>query len=241
VLVCQPASGCHLVGDLCTKDSECCGSVAFPAPDGGAQSQGGYATCGNMDGGVGVCQNPTGCKPNGDVCRLATNSCNSSCDCCSGNCHADTCRQDNLGIPRCSVSQCVAANGACATSADCCGPDGGIGNPCVPGANGALTCFPSECVPSCGSCTTSADCCPGSLCLGGVCGPCGGGSSDAGTNPDGSTETEAGTPDGGPTPDAGSTPPDSGLSCSAYGQICTQTSDCCNNVPCTNGRCQFLQ
>ena len=41
VLICQPASGCHLVGDLCTSDDECCGSAAFPSGRRDCQSQGG--------------------------------------------------------------------------------------------------------------------------------------------------------------------------------------------------------
>ena len=31
VLVCQPASGCHPVGDLCAADVDCCGAAASPA------------------------------------------------------------------------------------------------------------------------------------------------------------------------------------------------------------------
>jgi hypothetical protein len=225
VLICQPASGCHLVGDLCTNDNECCGSAAFPGDAGGPQSQGGYATCtGAGEAGVGVCRNPTGCKPNGDVCRLSNIQCNSSCDCCSGNCHADTCKQDNLGIPRCSVATCLDAGGACATSADCCN-----GNPCVPGPGGVLQCYGYQCVPSCGTCSNTADCCPGFNCLNGVCDPCGGGP----------------PPDGGPPPppaDGGPPPlPDGG--CAGYGQLCTTTADCCNGVPCnvtpTGMRCEF--
>ena len=30
VLICQPATGCHVVGDLCRKDSDCCGSTGMP-------------------------------------------------------------------------------------------------------------------------------------------------------------------------------------------------------------------
>src|SRR5262249_54650446 len=148
-----------------------------------AQSQGGFATCSATAGGVGVCVNPTGCKPNGAVCRLASKSCNASCDCCSGNCHADTCKQDNLGIPRCSVQQCLDAGGACATSADC-----RTGTPCGPNPSGnpPLTCYSFQCVQSCGLCTNSADCCPGSNCLNGVCDPCGGPNpGDGGTPGDG--------------------------------------------------------
>ncbi|MGH7298661.1 MAG: hypothetical protein ACRELB_27215 [Polyangiaceae bacterium] len=233
VLVCQPASGCHLVGDTCTSDNDCCGSAAYPLADGGAQSTGGFATCSATGGGVGVCQNPTGCKPNGAVCKLKTMSCNASCDCCSGNCETDdTCKQDNLGVPRCTGAACVDAGSTCSSSADCCN-----GNPCVPDPNDAgapLTCYPYQCVHSCGTCSNTADCCPGSDCLGGVCGPCG-------------TGADGGAPgDGGGFPDASGLPPDGGAppppdgGCAAYGQLCATSSECCNGVPCTGGRCQFI-
>ncbi len=93
-LVCQPASGCHVVGDLCTADSDCCGSAGLPGGSGKA------VTCVISGSGMlGVCRNPMGCKPDGDVCKLKTMSCNSSCDCCSGNCETqDTCKQDNMGV-----------------------------------------------------------------------------------------------------------------------------------------------
>jgi hypothetical protein len=237
VLVCQPASGCHLVGDLCHNDSECCGSAAFPAADGGAQSQGGYATCSATDGGVGVCQNPTGCKPNGAVCRLATNSCNSSCDCCSGNCHADTCNQDNLGIPRCTGPQCVNSGGACSSSADCCN-----GNPCVPNpvdAGPPFTCYPYQCVQACGTCSNNADCCPGTNCVNGTCDPCGSGNPPGDGGSGGPTDGSTGLPDGsGLPPDGGAPPPPDG-GCASYGQLCSTSADCCNGIPCTNGRCEF--
>src|SRR5262249_30942020 len=102
VLVCQPASGCHPVGDLCTKDTDCCGAAGLP---GGSTMP---VKC-NITPPfvVGICQNPMGCKPDGDVCKLSFVSCNSSCDCCSGNCEVqDTCHQDSLGVPRCSEKQC---------------------------------------------------------------------------------------------------------------------------------------
>ena len=103
VLVCQPASGCKVVGDLCTTDGDCCGSAGLP---GGSNKP---VTCIiTPPATVGVCRNPNGCKPDGDVCKLQTSSCNSSCDCCSGNCETqDTCKQDNEGVPRCAGAQCV--------------------------------------------------------------------------------------------------------------------------------------
>jgi hypothetical protein len=226
VLVCQPASGCHPVGDICTADVDCCGAMGI------AGGSGKPVTCDMSGGGpVGICRLPMGCKPNGDVCKLATMSCNSSCDCCAGNCEKqpqDTCKQDNVGVPRCAFAQCVDAGSSCASSADCCN-----GAPCVPNAGGnpPYVCFGMSCVPKCGTCTNNADCCPGSSCevpLGttkGVCGPCGGTTGDGGTGTgDGGTKTDAGTP-----PDAGS--------CALYGQVCTSSSQCCYGVPCTNGRC----
>jgi hypothetical protein len=220
VLVCQPASGCKPVGDLCLVDSDCCGATGLPGGSGKP------VVC-NKSGGatVGICQLPMGCKPNGDVCKLQTMSCNSSCDCCSGNCETeDTCKQDNMGVPRCTGAQCVGAGSSCASSADCCN-----GAPCVPNPSGnpPFVCSGSSCVAACSSCSDNADCCPGLACeisagsTSGVCGPCGGGSAgDAGTS--------AG--------DGGATGVDAG--CALYGQICTTSAQCCDGVVCTGGRCE---
>jgi hypothetical protein len=188
-----------------------------------------------------------GCKPDGDVCKLKTMSCNSSCDCCSGNCETeDTCKQDNVGVPRCAAAQCVAAGGACASSANCCG-----GMPCVPNAvdGGAplYVCAGTGCIAACGACTNNADCCAGTSCVvasgstHGVCGPCGGtggGDGGAGNGDDG------GSGNGGPDGGSGTAGPDGGNgtgpgpTCALYGQICTEASQCCNGVPC-DGRCEF--
>jgi hypothetical protein len=223
-LICQPASGCHVVGDLCLQDGDCCGSAGLP---GGSHSP---VTCViAAPGAVGVCRNPMGCKPDGDVCKLQTSSCNASCDCCSGNCETqDTCKQDNVGVPRCAAAQCVAAGGACASSANCC-----AGAPCVPnpvaGGTPPFVCAGTQCVTACGQCTNNADCCPGSSCVvgpgstRGTCGPCGG---VGGAPPDGGA---------GPGGDGGG---DSGV-CAQFGQLCQANSDCCNGVPCTSGRCEF--
>ncbi len=121
VLICQPASGCKPVGDICYGDDDCCGG------GGGGKKDASVTSCnGAVDGGPGVCSNPTGCKPNGDICRLQTNECNATDDCCSGNVQQDdTCKQDNLGVPRCSYpgdGGCIPieAGTQCASSADCC-------------------------------------------------------------------------------------------------------------------------
>jgi hypothetical protein len=215
VLVCQPASGCHIEGDLCQSSADCCGGAGSGTPGAG------LVQCViNPGSTLGACRSPTGgsdaghsCLPNGDVCKLSTMSCSKSCDCCAGNCETqDTCKPDNLGIPRCANAQCANAGGVCSSSADCCN-----GLPCVPNPNAGdggaeFVCYTSSCVPACGACTVNADCCSGETCniaqgsVSGTCGPCGGG--DAGT-------------------------------CALYGQGCTSPSDCCNGVPCFNGRCEY--
>jgi hypothetical protein len=218
VLICQPATGCHVVGDLCRKDSDCCGSAGMP----GAPKK--PVTCDiTAPNTVGICRNPEGCKPNGDVCKLATMSCNASCDCCAGNCETmDTCKQDKDGVPRCADLNCVGAGASCASSADCCD-----GLPCVPdpkyvdgGTAPPFICGTTMCV-NCGACTSNADCCPGQTCAlsggstDGICGPCTAG-------PDGGTD--------------GAVPLDSGVPhCALYGQDCKTSSDCCNDVPCSDG------
>ncbi len=232
VLVCQPASGCHPVGDLCTTDTDCCGSAGLPGGSGQP------VTCDRSGGGpLGVCRLPMGCKPNGDVCKLATMTCNSSCDCCAGNCEKEeTCKQDNVGVPRCANLNCGNAGASCASSADCCS-----NVPCVPNPSGnpPYVCYGSSCVAACGACTNNADCCPGSACeipqgsTKGVCGPCSGT-----TGTDGGTTTS----DGGTiTGDAGTTPPSDAGTCALFGQVCTTSSQCCYGLPCSNGRCGAIQ
>jgi hypothetical protein len=172
------------------------------------------------------------------VCKLATMSCNSSCDCCSGNCETqDTCHQDNVGVPRCSPAQCVSAGGACASSASCCN-----GAPCVPNPGGIppLVCSAMTCIAACGTCTNNADCCPGTSCVAaagstqGICGPCGGSGGPPADGGPGGPPPDSGVA---PPPDSGM-PPDSGKTCALYGQVCQTSSDCCNGVPCTLGRCE---
>jgi hypothetical protein len=217
--ICQPATGCHVEGDTCLTDNDCCGSEAFV--DAGIPTSGKPVACIN-----GYCQQHMGCTPNGDVCKLMTTSCNANQDCCAGLGNSRTaCRPDNLGVPRCA-SGCDPDAGmgtsgsACATSADCCN-----GNPCVPNPNGnpPFVCSASSCVSCGGGCTTNADCCTGTGCIlptgssMGKCGPCGSGSSSGSSSSSGGGYVDAG--------------------CALYGQQCTTSAQCCNGVPCTMGRC----
>jgi hypothetical protein len=43
---------------------------------------------------------------------------------------------------------------------------------------------------------------------------------------------------GGPPDGGGGGAPDGSVTCSQYGQLCNVSSDCCNGVPCSGGRCQ---
>jgi hypothetical protein len=88
------------------------------------------------------------------------------------------------------------------------------------------------CVSAGGSCTTTADCCAGLPCVAvpgssrGVCG-----------NP------PPPPPDGGYPPPGDSSIPDVYVpppGCAEYGQVCTMNADCCNSLPCVNGRCGVI-
>ncbi|HEY3235735.1 MAG TPA: hypothetical protein VGJ84_13545, partial [Polyangiaceae bacterium] len=219
VLVCQPPSGCHPTGELCRSDVDCCGSATLP--DGTSAD----TSCSKAPGAeLGLCDQGHKCSPAGSICRLQTNSCNATDVCCSGNVQQyNTCKQDNLGIPRCTIQpnlDCTDPSAyvgkACASSADCCKL------PCVPNPGGTppYICG-SACVPEGGTCTTTADCCAPLLCE---------------IQP-GSTNGTCKKPLPPPPMDAGPPPPPP---CAAYGQACMVDSDCCNGVPCMGNVCQIV-
>jgi hypothetical protein len=231
VSICQPASGCHVYGDLCHKDSDCCGGEAVDAGLPGA----GLVKCTliNGAGGIGYCDHPTGgvggnaCDPEGNVCHFKNYACSNSSDrndCCACVSTKSCCQLDPLGIPRCNAinpadgGTCTPQGGVCAFSGDCCG-----GLPCVPDpVTGQLTCgagIPDGgmCVTEGGVCTTTADCCAGVTCVippGQLAGTC--------------TKVNMPPPDGGVPPGADlSAPP----ICSEIGQSCA-TYGCCMGLVC---------
>ena len=218
--ICQPASGCHVLGDLCTKDTDCCGGdtpsglpgagLVKCVPDAqhptiGTCSQANPNNCPN---GEATCKNT--CQPEGDVCHyLGNGGCSSNSfpnNCCGATGNKGACQLDKLGVPRCyGVAACVPSGGACASAADCCDL-----SPCVPDGTGHLHCGSMSCVPSNGTCTTTADCCAGGLC----------------TIPPGSTMGSCVAP---PVPDMGTV-----SMCAFAGQMCSTTVPCCTN----NGTCE---
>jgi len=256
VKICQPASGCHVTGDLCRKNSDCCGGELDKTLPGY-----GNVTCQIEPGKVvGLCRNPVNgpsdggaCNPQGNVCHYKDYACSISsarADCCGGlGAKGGVCEIDPLGVPRCNGlgTTCRAGGETCASSADCCND-----LPCIPDAQGQLRCIiGGTCSKSGGSCTINGDCCTGTLCIvpaGSTVGSCGnttgggGGSGGGGNGSGGSGGTgtggtgTGGTGTGGTSGNAGA----GGMSiCGEYGQQCKQAADCCNGVPCDGGICRF--
>jgi hypothetical protein len=227
--VCQPASGCHVQGDLCHTDSDCCGGDPSQI---GVVPGGGLVRCiaDPMFPQIGVCSSPnpgncpagqscgSACVPEGDVCHFKNiGGCSVNAirnDCCNATGNKGQCKLDSLGIPRCyGLTACVMAPGACASSADCCG-----GVPCLPDSNGSLHCGTASCVPQNGVCTTTADCCTGFQCVvppGSLKGSC-------------IVPFMPPPPDGGMPPDMAGNPPPM---CALFGQACGGASNtpCCTN------------
>jgi len=176
-------------GDLCRDDGDCCGAAGTGLPGDG------NVTCDKSSGGpVGICRNPTGCDPQGDVCHYKNYACSISSarnDCCSAVGNSGRCIPDSKGVLRCNgfdASVCVglAANdacslcqldsfgvprcnglGTCRKAGETCSSEADCCDelPCVPNKTGELVCGSTVCVKSGGSCTIDGDCCPGSTCI----------------------------------------------------------------------------
>jgi hypothetical protein len=236
VKICQPASGCRVVGELCTADKDCCGGD----PNSDLPGAGNGSCDKEPDELVGRCRNVQSCSPQGNICHYKEYTCSISSapnKCCSGVGNSGECQLDTLGVPRCNGmgTACRIAGDQCASSDDCCNDA-----PCVRDPKGVLRCYAEgQCVPRGGSCTINGDCCPGTTCIrsvGSTSGTCDtaviegvGGASGAGggSGISGSPGVAGGAAKGG------------GPSCSEYGQICSGDSDCCNSIPCFNGTCRI--
>jgi hypothetical protein len=254
--ICQPASGCHVLGDTCRTNKDCCGgdqTQTLPGPNGTGQvvcvPDPTYPTK------IGTCGAPShtncppdtympsvncknNCIPTGDICHLnPAPACGANvsinADCCQCVSTKDCCKPDHAGIPRCNfVGGCVAQGGSCTSAADCCA------GPCIPDATGSLHCLSAPdggitCQPETKPCTTNSDCCLGLLCIvppGSIQGTC--------TNPTPPPPPDmANAPDlaGVPPADLAGVPPvDMATApiCSQYGQGCSTKVPCCDGVTC---------
>jgi hypothetical protein len=247
VKICQPANGCHVTGDLCRRNQDCCGGT----DDSSLPGYGNVVCVIEPGHQVGLCRTPTAgpgpggaCNPQGNVCHYKGYMCDISsarANCCGGlGAKGGVCQLDPLGIPRCNGlgDACREAGDTCASTADCCDDA-----PCVPDADGELRCGETACQRSGDSCTVNADCCPGTVCLhapGSTVGTCGGGpdggggTGGTGTGGSGTGGSTSGGSGGANNGGSGGSP-----SCSEYGQICEANGDCCNAVPCTSGICRY--
>jgi hypothetical protein len=242
ITICQQAQGCHVEGDLCRQNADCCGGESADAGILGA----GLVVCTIPPGStLGYCTTPTSsngggsvCVPEGDVCHYTSGTGDAGYPCSSSSARSDccgdqrpkflACQLDKLGVPRClayglsdgGTDACRQTGATCATAADCCN-----GQPCVPDSTGQLVCATSACIPSAGPCTSTADCCAGISCVvapGATAGTCSPippppGSSDAGSSGGGS---------------------DAGLGCAQIGQSCA-TLGCCAGLSCSGGSCNI--
>ncbi|HKO51736.1 MAG TPA: hypothetical protein VJV79_28695 [Polyangiaceae bacterium] len=242
VKICQPASGCRVTGNLCRKNTDCCGGTQDTTLPGY-----GNVVC-EIEAGktIGLCRNPSNgtspggaCNPQGNVCHFKDYVCSISsarANCCGGlGAKGGVCELDGLGVPRCNGlgTECRAGGETCASAADCCGDV-----PCVPDAQGALRCLTdTTCSPSGGSCTINGDCCTGTLCLtapGSTLGTCG--KTDGGGGAGGAPGTGGASNTGGANNTGGA---GGNTSCGEYGQQCNQAANCCNAVPCDGGICRY--
>ena len=159
----------------------------------------------------------------------------------------ELCLVDDIGVARCNgLSECREIGETCSSALDCCDDVA-----CVPDEDGILRCGEDRCIEKGGPCTSDADCCPPNECLrevGSIQGTCGtdvpgtggtgsGGAPPTGGVPGGGAPPTGGIPGGGAPPTGGVPATGGAPSCALYGQICDGNADCCNDVPCTDGRC----
>lgn len=231
--------GCSLVA----------GNVCAGAFDGGPPLCGGQ--CCSRDCapwgplGVPICQPPSGCHPTGELCHTSADCCgpNEVCnllnpDAGSGTCSNPSGCKPNGFICR-TLLQCNATDMCCSgvvQTADTCQPDqNGTPRCSVPRDGGT-------CLDAGSACATSSDCCgqapcvpsgdSGLTCYVGNCVPV---ASACTTDADCCVGTQCYFSGGATTGTCRAL----GTACALVGQLCAAPSDCCNAVPCSNGRCEW--
>jgi hypothetical protein len=198
-----------------SKDNDCDGKVDEPAAC--CQPACAGKPCGALDGCGGICQ--SGACPPKHTCQGGLCICQPSCagaacggsDGCGGVCFTGTCPTGST----CQAGKCVSSNcqvpGAyCKSYYDCCD-------------KWDSSCQSSKCCKKSGtSCKSNTDCCSGLPCANGKCG----------CSPPGSYCQSYSD-----CCDPYNSSCHSSKCCRESESSCKSNTDCCNGLPCTNGKC----
>ncbi|HEX8953666.1 MAG TPA: hypothetical protein VF945_17535 [Polyangia bacterium] len=261
--ICQPAGGCRVLGDLCTKNSDCCGGDPLACTLEGA----GDVVCNIFDTTrhLGTCSVPSGNNcPNPAVCTTAPGCSNSTCIPEGDVCHCQLFDSKGICWDSCPAGEtCKPLPSGCSVNsvnANCCGVTGANKMTCRLDKVGVPRCYTvSACVAPGGFCASSADCCNGTPCVpdgnghfvcGTTCVPQNGKCTSTGdccsgltcVVPTGGTTGTCTNPSpppadmaGQPPADMAGQPPADLSACSFAGQQCSTTQPCCSNGgTCTN-------
>lgn len=235
----QPLSGCHVEGEVCSTNADCCGNLCADngsgiktcVPQGacfpvGEACSGPSQCCSNacieLLPGAAFCQSIGGCKPIGELCS-------SDASCCTKSCQTEPNGVKKCGLP----ANCRPPGEICDESfGECCPgvPQGKL--LCFEGSYGVLRCHEPcclfagtvcatdddcDCVPTDGECLTPDDCC------GGICAPDPNDGGKLKCNPGTSGTGGAGGSIG--TGGAGGAP-----MCLGVGEGCSSNADCCSGL-----------
>jgi hypothetical protein len=230
---CRPAGAiCKLAVSSCNAENNCCSGNANQVPLACQQDILGIPRC------------TMNAQPCNDAGVAVGQKCSTSADCCGLPCVPNPNFTPDGGAPPFVCGGiCVGNGGTCTTTADCC-----PGLPCTmpPGSTRGICGRPPSGdagIPD-GSIPPPDDATPPPPDDATPPPP-----DDATPPPDDATppppdDATPPPPDDAPPPPPDDAPPppppDAGRPCSEYGQVCTASGDCCNGVPCINGRCIYI-
>lgn len=206
---------CRREGAPCSHYCDCCGTI-LPGPGDTDCVDGVCTACGVLNA---ACATSNSCcaRDNGVVvCALVPPE--------KGNATGGTtvCPTGDRSVPQC----CLGEGARCADDCQCCAMNICQGGACV---------VPTQrCHPLGESCADGASCCTGAgTCHNGHCCLSDGASCPAGCPPNSNCPTCC----SGSCDSAGRCGAPQG--CLAYGAFCSTNAECCNDVPCTAGRCHL--